>query len=99
MDASGNIDISNWTAQSKTVSLTEGWNLIGYNGANNASVTDALSSISGKWTIIWNWTDGQWYAKHSSSLNNITPQPLNSLYQGKAYWIKMKEGQATEWNQ
>ena len=97
MNASGSIDLSSWTTQSKTVSLTEGWNLIGYNGTDDTGVTTALNSINGKWTIIWNWTDGQWYAKHASSLNNITTQPLNSLYQGKAYWILMKE--EANWSQ
>ena len=97
MDQPGTINMTNWTAQSTTVSLTEGWNLIGYNGTDDTGVATALNSINGKWTIIWNWDSGTWYAKHASSLNNITTQPLNSLYQGKAYWIKMK-GAAT-WQQ
>ena len=96
MNASGSIDLSSWTTQSTTVSLTEGWNLIGYNGTDNTAVTDALSSISGKWAIIWNWTDGQWSAKHATEPLTTIPS-INTLKQGKAYWIKTT--QAVEWNQ
>ncbi len=96
MDQPGTINMTNWTAQSTTVSLSEGWNLIGYNGTDDIGVTTALNSISGKWTIIWNWDSGTWYAKHAT-VTTLPVSELTNLYQGKAYWIKMKE--AANWSQ
>ena len=96
MDQPGTINMTNWTAQSTTVSLSEGWNLIGYNGTDDIGVTTALNSISGKWTIIWNWDSGTWYAKHAT-VTTLPVSELTNLYQGKAYWIKMKG--AAAWQQ
>jgi len=95
MNASGNIDMTGWTDQSKTVPLAEGWNLVGYNGADNTDVATALNGISGKWSIVWYWKDNQWYAKHESS--NLSVPVLDKFKKGGAYWIKT--GQATDWVQ
>jgi hypothetical protein len=95
MNASGNIDMTGWTDQSKTVPLAEGWNLVGYNGADNTDVATALNGISGKWSIVWYWKDNQWYAKHESS--NLSVPELDKFKKGGAYWIKT--GQATNWTQ
>jgi len=103
MDVSGNITLKDastnteWTAQSKTVPLTEGWNLVGYNGTDNTDVATALNGISGKWSIVWYWKDNQWYAKHESS--DLSVPVLDKFKKGGAYWIKIKTGQATNWVQ
>ena len=101
MDVSGNITLKDastnteWTAQSKTVPLTEGWNLIAYNGTDDTDVATALNGISGKWSIVWYWKDNQWYAKHESS--DLSVSVLDKFKKGGAYWIKT--GQATDWVQ
>ncbi|MEI6152565.1 MAG: Ig-like domain-containing protein, partial [Deltaproteobacteria bacterium] len=80
---------------SPAITLSAGWNLVGYGGSDNTQITDAYISSSGladKWLIIWGWENGQWYAKPNPSLNYSTTQPLDSLYRGKAYWIKTTEG-------
>jgi len=91
MDASGNIDMTGWTASTAPIPLYPGWNLIGYNG------NDGTINPPSGWVIIWNWENGLWYAKHST-LNDLSALPLNSLSKGKAYWIKMTEA-ATNWTQ
>jgi hypothetical protein len=83
MDASGNINISGWDAQPKTVPLFEGWNLIGYSGI------DGSLSVPTNYVVGWTWENGQWYAKHSNSSLILPVPPINSLKKGKAYWIKM----------
>jgi len=103
MDASGSIVLKDastnteWTAQSTTVPLAEGWNLIAYNGTDDTDVVNALDSISGKWSIVWHWKDNQWYAKHATETLMIPV--LDKFKKGKAYWIKIKTGQATDWTQ
>ncbi len=86
---------------SASVQLSEGWNLVGYNGTDGADVASALQGIAGKWSIIWNWDNGQWYGKHEVITTLPAPiQPLTNLFQGKAYWIKIKQGMGpVEWAQ
>ena len=101
MDASSNIDISGWDAQSRTVTLSEGWNLAGYNGTDNKTFDSSYISSSGlidKWIVIWTWENGQWYAKHAT-VTEFPALPLSILNQGKAYWIMIKPLQSADWNQ
>jgi hypothetical protein len=79
------------TDASPSIRLSEGWNLIGYQGPNGTAVDQALSNVAGKWSVIWGWDSGQWYVKHTT-LTNLPFQPLTNLRQGAAYWIKIKSG-------
>jgi len=84
----------------RSVSLYNDWNLVGFSGADNAGIDDELAKLGNDWVIVWAWTSGEWYVKQTSSLNYSTIQPLNSLSQGKAYWIKMNSGsRKVEWVQ
>jgi hypothetical protein len=99
MDASGSVNMGGWASPPSTiVPLSEGWNLVGYQGSKGTAVDQALSGIAGRWSVIWGWQNGQWYAKHAT-IPNLPVPPLTNLYRGKAYWIKVKPGQATGWNQ
>ncbi len=100
MDASGNIDMTNWTEPTATVTLYPGWNLIGYNGKDSELTTNALADIGEEWGIIWGWQYGVWYAKPNPSLNYSTTQPLDVLEKGRAYWIKVLEDKSPfSWQQ
>ena len=101
VDASGNITMTGWNPLSSTqVHLFDGWNLIGYAGTDGKDIATALTGISTKWNIIWNWTDGKWYGKHMVIPTLPDPiQPLSVFNLGKAYWIRIKTGQATDWTQ
>jgi hypothetical protein len=81
-----------------TLPLAEGWNLIGYNGIPNTAATIALSTIAGKWSIMWAWESGNWSALHATIPQLPVPQLMN-LGPGKAYWIRIKSGQACNWQQ
>ncbi len=95
--AADGINMSGWTVPTSTlVNLNEQWNLLGYLGPDNALATTELDLISGKWSIVWNWTGGVWYGKHISITTLPAPiGPLTNFNQGKAYWVKIKQGQAT----
>jgi hypothetical protein len=99
MDASGSIATTGWEPPaSNAIQLYENWNLIGYLGTSNTSVSTSLTSIASKWSMLWGWEAGVWYGKHPTILTLPPPlQPLSVFNQGKAYWIKIKPGQATSW--
>ena len=91
MNGSDSISMINWTAPQSPINLYQGWNLMGYNGTDGLSVSNALNTISDQWLIIWNWMAETWYATHATLNLSPTIQPITNLYQGKAYWINMKQ--------
>ncbi len=101
VDASGDINMDGWASPpSTTVSLAEAWNLIGYLGTDSTAAGTALNGILNKWNVAWSWDNGQWFGKHATIASLPLPiQPLANFNQGKAYWIKVKTGQATNWTQ
>ncbi len=98
-DASGAINMSAWTSPpSATVHLYDGWNLIGYLGSDHTDVSYALGNTPVTWLIAWGWEGNQWYGKHSTITSLPAPiQPLVTMSQNKAYWIKVKPGRSTDW--
>ena len=79
------------TVPLSTLHLFEGWNLVGYMGQDNASIGSELQSFSGKWSIVWHWDNGIWYAKDEIQAT-LPVQPLTYFRRGKAYWISIKTG-------
>ena len=71
-----------------SISLTTGWNLVGYNESTSQSVADALSSISGKFQNVWTYKKGAWqlYDPVSPGFSDLT-----ILEPGRGYWIKVNE--------
>ena len=71
----------------KPISLTAGWNLVGYDAVYSQPVVHAISSIATLIVSIWGWNNGQW-------LSYAPARPVNSLTTlepGTGYWIKMKQ--------
>ncbi len=88
MDKADFLDTSWWMQlMSHSVPVYSGWNLLGYNGPDNADGATALNTIAGKWSILWTWDNDAWYAKSAALLNLPVPSIAN-LNRGKAYWIK-----------
>jgi hypothetical protein len=79
------------TDVSPTFTLYAGWNLAGYNGHENNEVSSGLQSLGNTWSIIWNWHNDVWTAKHTA-IENLPVAALTSLNQRKAYWIRIKNG-------
>lgn len=77
---------------SQSVSLLEAWNLVGYTGSETRSVAEALAGLTGAWSIIWTWDNGVWQAALPDGSNTLPVEPLTSLRQGKAYWIRINPG-------
>jgi len=90
VDAPFSIEMSSWKAGTKALTLNAGWNLIGWNGQDGKNVMEALRPLEEKWIVIWGWDNGMWKARHSDGNVTLNFEPLDTLNQGKAYWIKMK---------
>ncbi len=76
------------TDPSAAISLSDGWNLVGFNGSEIKDIEEALESITGKYISVWAYINGQWKSYDPnqpffSDLNNVTP--------GIGYWIKTSE--------
>jgi hypothetical protein len=83
------------TPVTTAVPLREGWNLIGYTGEEGTDVADIMAEaeMNGTWSMLWNWFDGYWYGKHESGTFLPSPvQQLTTFRNGRAYWIRIKEG-------
>jgi parallel beta-helix repeat protein len=77
---------------SYTISLNEGWNLVGYNSSTPLPIADALQTIAGKYESVWQFKDGAWKAYYPAF-----PQysDLETMEPNYGYWIKTK--QACTW--
>ena len=72
----------------KSIPLTSGWNLVGYNSFNSRSTTDAMSSVDGNWNSVWSYENGYWKYYDLSIpdfLNDLT-----TMGPKQGYWIEMK---------
>ena len=87
------------TFSPQSVSLYNGWNLVGFSGADNAGIDEELAKLGNDWVIVWAWTDGDWYARNIGTVT-LPVLPLSTLNQSRAYWIKMNSGsRKVEWVQ
>ncbi len=98
MSSASIIDTTSWSPPISNIPLYDDWNLIGFGGMNNTSLATALSNIPGDWDIVWGWENGVWRATHAV-LSALPVPTLTSFSKDKAYWIKIRRGQATYWAQ
>jgi hypothetical protein len=83
MFSSGNLEIKGSPA-AKSVNLKEGWNLVSYPSSKAASVATALSSIAGKYIVIYS------YDTSAAAYKGYAPgmlEELSTIEPGKGYWI------------
>jgi hypothetical protein len=87
MTAQGQLQVLGATA-SRNVNLTNGWNFVGYSGASAQSYGPVLSSIAGKYDIVWTYENGQWRYYDPADSDGGT---LSQFQPGQGYWVKMRE--------
>ena len=81
-------------------SRLDNWNL--GCGQDNTTLANGLQSLSGKWKILWEWNAGIWSGHDERIADSNLPagiSPLTRLNQWRAYWIRIKPGQAGNWVQ
>jgi hypothetical protein len=95
------LDISSWGALvSPSVTLSAGWNLVGYGGLDGGDAGAVLGGLSGEWSVAWMWENDQWYGKLATTATLSAPiRPLSVFSQKKAFWIKMAPGPIVNWAQ
>jgi len=87
------LSVSGQVPTGSDIQLCEGWNLVGYPSTQAKSITDALSSIEGKYTLVYAYdaldTADPW------KKYDVTAPPyandLTEMQPGLAYWIKVSE--------
>ena len=72
----------------KPVTLIPGLNLVGYNSLKPLPVSEALSSIADKYTMVWGYKDNGWTLYGPA---NETWSMLRVLTPGSGYWIEATE--------
>jgi hypothetical protein len=77
---------------SGTISLNEGWNLVGCNLPTPVSIADAIGSIVGDCESVWAYIDGEWKAYYPAFPEYSDLQTMEPHY---GYWIKTT--QACDW--
>ena len=84
------LHISGTVPESTDINLKTGWNLIGYNSLESQPITDALSSITGNYSIVWAY-DTSDTADHWKKYDPSAPfgNDLANMEAGKGYWIMM----------
>ncbi|MBI4720804.1 MAG: carboxypeptidase regulatory-like domain-containing protein [Chitinivibrionia bacterium] len=91
MDAPGAIAMTGWAEPPAAITLNAAGNLVGDNGTGNGELSAALNGIFNNYSIIWNWTNGNWYAHPANGRSPLIPD-LTVFEQQKAYWINAKAG-------
>jgi len=83
--------------ESTDINLKTGWNLIGYNSLDNQPIAEALSSISGNYTIVWAY-DASDTADHWKKYDPGAPfgNDLTDMEPVKGYWIMMTSADILE---
>ncbi|KJU85635.1 hypothetical protein MBAV_002172 [Candidatus Magnetobacterium bavaricum] len=69
---------------SKTISLTKGWNLVGFNSMEAKPMAEALDSISGMYVAVFAYVNGKWMIYDPS---NLPGSDLTTMTPGYGYWI------------
>lgn len=70
---------------SSPLSLTNGWNLVGFNSLQSMPVEDALAWIEGEVESVWGYKDGMWelYDPKNPGFSD-----LEEIEPGIGYWLK-----------
>ena len=90
MNSDDILNISGMMPEPTDIELWSGWNLIGYNSLNPQTITDALSSINGNYSIIWAYNASD-STDHWKKYDPNTPfgNDLANMEPGNGYWIMM----------
>jgi hypothetical protein len=67
------------------ISLVEGWNLVGYNGADPLPIDQAIGSITTNCESVWAYINGSWKAYYPG---NPEHSDLHTMEPHYGYWVK-----------
>jgi hypothetical protein len=76
-------------APSSSLSLSSGWNLVGYSGTSCATASTALSSLGSALQVSWGYPGQVWQFYDPTNSGGST---LGNLCPGTGYWIDVNGG-------
>ncbi len=79
------------SAPSSSISLLEGWNLVGYSGTSCVAPATALSSISANLQVSWGYPNQSWQVYDPNDSGDST---LTQLCPNNGYWINVNQAGA-----
>ena len=83
------------TPRTQTVALYADWNVVVWDGADGASIPDALGDIAGQVDVIYQWlAETQTWRSHRPAGPAIL-SAFDTFTRGATYWIRSSE--AAEW--
>ena len=83
------------TPRTQTVALHSDWNVVVWDGADGASIPDALGDIAGQVDVIYQWlAETQTWRSHRPAGPPIL-SAFDTFTRGATYWIRSSE--AVEW--
>jgi len=69
-----------------SLSLTNGWNLIGFSSLQSVPVEKALAGIEGEIESVWGYKGDNWYVYDPQ---NPGFSDLDEIEPGRGYWVKV----------
>ncbi|MGE0087341.1 MAG: hypothetical protein AB7S75_23285 [Desulfococcaceae bacterium] len=78
----------------KSISLSAGWNMVGYNSAAPQKTETAFSSVTGKIITVWIFMNNRWLVYNPE---NPIFTSLFTVQPGYGYWIEVKEDCDCTW--
>lgn len=88
---STNLEIEGTNFNPTNITLVNGWNLIGYPYAETQEISSALSSIDGKYSVVWEYnasdTSDPWKLYYPTD----SVDTIHYMKPGVGYWIKATE--------
>ena len=88
MKEAATLSVSVTTFFISSIELSEGWNMVSYNGEEPLPVADALFSIEDTCISVWSYEDNDWLVYNPS---NPASSSLTVMKPGKGYWIHVAE--------
>lgn len=72
----------------QSIDFQKGWNFVGFNSAGSLPIADALSSVAGRYLVVWSYQNGNWKLYDP---DNPLMSDLTQMTPGYAYWINATE--------
>lgn len=89
LNASSTVEIDGVYINKTNISLKGGWNMIGYPSNSTKGISTALSSIDGKWTMLFGLYNNTWTMEDPKT--PPFPWEIKNLTPGRGYWINISE--------
>ncbi len=87
LNASSIVEIDGVYINKTDIPLKQGWNMIGYPSNSTKDISTALSSITGKWTILFALYNNTWTMEDTKT--PPFPWEIKNLTPGRGYWINI----------